>query len=112
MIRAGMNAAIAHQTHQMHGAFVFTRALNRPNQNRVSEKTAVNDCLADLSKLLNDHASGANIQMPDLGITHEPRRQSYSQSGSVKRAVGKTREQVEIIRGFRGRNGIALFLLT
>jgi len=76
---------------------------------RVVCKLALPDCLVDADNILPHHTSGADVEMSDLGVSHEALWKTDSkgrglQFGKPCAATGKLIHY----RGFGGGNSIAI----
>ena len=83
MIHVRVDAAVGDEPQQVH----VLAALECPDEGRVLEERAVLDRLVDAHQVLEEHAPGADRQVPDLGVAHLAVRQADRLAGRLQRRV-------------------------
>lgn len=100
-----VNAAIGEQPENMQRAVRFLDVLHRMVQRDIIEENPVIDGFGDAGELLIDDASGADIEVTDLGVAHLTLRQPDGQTACGKanvRIFGENRVQVWCACGGNG----------
>ncbi len=66
----GVDATIGDQTEEMQRAILLRSKCNRLNERGIGKEAAVSDGAVDAHDIHADDASGAQVQMSNLGIPH------------------------------------------
>ena len=90
----------------MQRVIAFLGRLNRLGQRWVGKKVPGIDGAVDAGELLVHHATGADIQMPDLGIAHLPLGQADFGLGGVDQSMRKIAPKLVPIRLLGLKNSI------
>src|SRR5258708_915888 len=101
-----VDAAIAAESHDVQT--MRAPVAHGIKQHGMLEEFARRNHLIDSRDVHVDHASRADIQMPDFTVAHLPLGQSHKRSRGVDQCVRKIAQQ-RIVGGLaRGRDGVAL----
>ena len=84
VIQGTVHAPIGYQTHEMHLLPVLASVSERFHDLRILSYRMVTASPVDFHQVLIDNPSRTDIQMPHLGISHLPVRQTYIFSARVK----------------------------
>ena len=103
-----VDAAVAHQAHQMQRGAVRLAVFDRAEQSLVLEEVAVLDRLRDAGQLLIDDAASADVRVTDFAVAHLPVRQADVHAGRAD--VGHRTGFHQFIQTGRvsGDNGVAV----
>ena len=103
-----VDTAVGQQTENMERAAGLFDMPHRVIQRKIIEKNLVLDGFGDAGKFLVDDASGADIEVPDFGVSHLPFGKSDSETARREldvRIFGEDRVQ---IRCPGGGNGVSV----
>jgi hypothetical protein len=87
LILVRMHTARRHQAEQMTGAAAVFEFFDQFHKGRCAIDLAFGDRVVDARQVLHHHASGADIEMPDLGIAHLAVGQADLLAGGAQEAV-------------------------
>jgi hypothetical protein len=108
MLDVGVDAAVAEQTHQVQGGALFPAGGHGVEIGGVFKKAPVGDGVGDARQVLENHAAGADVGMPNLTVAHLPGGQAHVQSGGLQGGGGIFGEQLVQTRRGGGADGVAL----
>ena len=103
MIDVRMDASSGDQTKQLHAL----ASLEGRNERRILEERTVLDRSVHSHQVLEEHAAGADRQMPDLAIAHLPGWQADRRPGRIERRVRERPPQPIERRGVGEVDGVA-----
>ena len=81
------------------------REVDRVGERAVGEKRPGTDRASDAGELLVDHAPGAEVEVPDLGVPHLPDRKADAVARGIELREGVAEEVLVEPRGVRLRDG-------
>src|SRR5450432_868784 len=93
-----MHAAICEQTAKVELASPAARILHGLSQDRVRIDVTFLDHEIDLGDVHVHHASGADVEVPDLAVAHLTIRQTYGKAARADQRVGKLFQQAIVDR--------------
>src|SRR5215510_5456970 len=82
-----MDTTAADEAHEMDGPVVPDSSVTRTRECLISEERTVADRVVDTNEVLHDDAAGAQIQMPDLAVSHLPLRETDGETGRVQQGT-------------------------
>src|SRR4051812_8435512 len=87
MVLVRVHAPGRYKAEQMTRAAGLAKRSDQFPERRYLGKATVLDRLADARQFLHHHTSSADVQMPDLGISHLTRRQPDIEAGGAQESV-------------------------
>src|SRR5207244_453143 len=107
-----VHAPIRNQTEQMQSALTYPGVLHRAYQHGMREELAVLDHQIDARDVHVNDAAGADVEMPDLAVSHLSFRQADERPAGMNQRIGIFAEKPVIRRLARQRDGVGLGLGT
>ena len=77
MADMAVHSAVGNESEKMHRCTLLDRTAKNPSQRFIFEELPDFNGPVDPGEILVDDATGADIEMPHLGVAHLPLRQSY-----------------------------------
>ena len=90
VVQRRVHATCGGQAHQMHFLSRFLRVAVSSNNLRVLEDAVVAAGDVDFHEVLIDHASCADVEVPDLGVAHLSVGQAYALTASQQLRMRET----------------------
>ena len=106
VILVRMHAAGRQQAHQMAGAAGLPQPGDQVAHRGSAFDLAAGERLADARQILQHHAAGADVEVPDFGIAHLPGRQADIGSRRAQQAHAGSRPQAVEHRRVREADGV------
>ncbi len=105
MVLMAVHAAGRQQAHHMDRALARLRLGDDVEQRGALRETAVLDGEIDARQILAHDAAGADVHMPDLGVSHLPGGQADGMAGGRQQGMRTLGQQARVVRrlGFRDR---------
>ena len=104
----GVHTTVGDETKEMESAVLLRSKFNGLDQRGVLEEAAIGDGAVDPADIHADDASGSEVQMPHLGVSHLTVGKPDEVIAGMNQRVGKLFEKTVVVRLASQGDGVAV----